>query len=102
LRCRRLCLRRDHRRQWRLVLRTIGRVCKPYTFRTLYMRWARRLIDASSHQLTGECTMKSAAMMVVGLTAAAFALPAAAQMTNDSSAFYVGGSVGQSKIKDCT
>jgi len=45
--------------------------------------------------------MKSAAVMVVGLTAAVFTLPAAAQMTNDSSAFYVGGSVGQSKIKDC-
>lgn len=45
--------------------------------------------------------MKSAAV-VVGLSAAAFALPAAAQMTSDTSAFYLGASVGQSKIKDCT
>jgi OOP family OmpA-OmpF porin len=37
----------------------------------------------------------------VGLTAAAFALPAAAQM--NTSAFYVGATVGQSKFKDsCT
>ena len=44
--------------------------------------------------------MKSA-IAVLGITAAAFALPAAAQM--DMSAFYVGGSIGQSKFKNaCT
>lgn len=44
--------------------------------------------------------MKSA-VAVLGLAAAAFALPAAAQM--NMSAFYVGASVGQSKFKDsCT
>jgi OOP family OmpA-OmpF porin len=44
--------------------------------------------------------MKSA-IVVLGLTAAAFALPAAAQM--NTSAFYLGATVGQSKFKDgCT
>ena len=43
--------------------------------------------------------MKSAAV-VVGLTAAVFMLPAAAQMTSDTSAFYVGGGFGQSKAKE--
>jgi len=38
------------------------------------------------------------AVAVLGLAAAAFALPAAAQV--DTSAFYIGGSVGQSKFKD--
>jgi OOP family OmpA-OmpF porin len=41
--------------------------------------------------------MKSA-IAVLGITAAAFALPAAAQM--NMSAFYVGGSVGQSHFKN--
>ena len=41
--------------------------------------------------------MKSA-VAVLGITAAAFALPAAAQM--NMSAFYVGATVGQSKFKD--
>ena len=41
--------------------------------------------------------MKSA-VAVIGITAAAFALPAAAQM--NMSAFYVGASVGQSKFKE--
>jgi|SRR6266850_2290883 len=45
-----------------------------------------------------ESTMK-AAIAVLGLAAAAFALPAAAQVV-DKSAFYIGGSVGQSKLKD--
>jgi len=44
-----------------------------------------------------ESTMK-AAIAVLGLAAAAFALPAAAQVV-DKSAFYVGASVGQSKFK---
>jgi OOP family OmpA-OmpF porin len=43
--------------------------------------------------------MKAAA--VLGLTAAVFALPAAAQTASDTTGFYVGASVGQSKIKDC-
>ena len=41
--------------------------------------------------------MKSA-VAVLGITAAVFALPAAAQM--NMSAFYVGAGVGQSKFKD--
>jgi OOP family OmpA-OmpF porin len=42
--------------------------------------------------------MKSAAV-IVGLTAAVFALPAAAQA--DSTGLYVGASIGQSKLRDC-
>src|SRR3954465_8992758 len=62
-------------------------------------RRATRHCGASHQPL--ESTMKSAAL-VVGLTAAVFALPAAAQMTSDTTGFYVGGSIGQSKIKDCS
>src|SRR5260221_5091415 len=59
----------------------------------------RDLSHAVSISTHGEL-MKSA-IAVFAVTASAFALPAAAQM--NMSAFYVGGSLGQSKFKNsCT
>lgn len=43
-----------------------------------------------------------ASVAVLGIAAATLAFSAGAQTTNDQSAFYLGGSVGQSKFKDCT
>src|SRR5438477_157243 len=70
------------------------------------MPWAQHLIDGPLRDtpLWGVAStigehMKSAAV-VVGLTAAVFALPAAAQMMSDTSAFYAGAGFGQSKAKE--